>query len=225
MAESAALLLLRRRRREVVAQGLYRGESLERIADRVALGMGDAIVRSRAVSRIAGAKRLEIELRSVGLAPGRLGALADEAARDIKRAASVARGYAERWATKAGGLLAVSTEQRGSAAAIRTAALGAGTATDGSLRRIGATESSEAFNTGRARYLKILTWTQLLRVWDATNDKHACPICSAADGTIVGVRESFPNGEPGAVHPFCRCSWTLLTAEESGGQTLIVPAA
>jgi hypothetical protein len=98
-------------------------------------------------------------------------------------------------------------------------------ATQGSLARIATTETSESFNTGRAKYLDKQPALGLLRVWDATLDKRGCPICAGADGTIVGANEPFPWGEPGAVHPMCRCCWTLLRSTETGGETLIEPRA
>ena len=30
---------------------------------------------------------------------------------------------------------------------------------------------------------------------------------------MVGVNENFSIGEPGSVHPWCRCAWTLVTLE------------
>jgi hypothetical protein len=96
-------------------------------------------------------------------------------------------------------------------------------ATQGSLDRIVATETSESFNTGRAKYLDARPALGLLRVWDATLDKRGCPICAGADGTIVGANEPFPWGEPGSVHIQCRCVWTLLRSTEAGDGTLIEP--
>lgn len=110
--------------------------------------------------------------------------------------------YAKRWLANAAG------------ETTRAAATAANAATQGSLRRIAVTESAEAFNTGRAKLIRVVRRRELWRVWDATLDRRTCSICEGADGTIVGADENFPDGEPGAVHPWCRCSWTLVTAEE-----------
>lgn len=118
------------------------------------------------------------------------------ATHDVKRAADAAKSYARRFRKVA--------DDSGPEFAKE--------ATRGSVTRIGATESSDAFNRGRTDAVKVLKRT-LCRVWDARLD--ACPTCSSADGTIVGVRESFSLGEPGGVHPFCRCSWTLVTLDVS----------
>ncbi len=45
----------------------------------------------------------------------------------------------------------------------------------------------------------------LFKEWNADLDRRTCPICEGAHGTIRPVGVSFPEGEPGAVHPRCRC--------------------
>lgn len=134
--------------------------------------------------------------------------LADARA-DMMRARRAAESYAERWLRKANAMAAAETKT--SKAKVATLA---SAETQGSIERIAATESAEAFNTARAKRIRSDDARTLLRVWDAQLDKRTCPICSKAEGTIVGASEPFPLGEPGAVHPFCRCSWTLLTAIE-----------
>lgn len=81
--------------------------------------------------------------------------------------------------------------------------------TEGQLERIAVSESSEAFSSGRTRFARSFHSPDLIRVWDSERD--ACPICFAANGTMVGIHENFPLGEPGDVHPWCRCGWTLLS--------------
>jgi hypothetical protein len=82
------------------------------------------------------------------------------------------------------------------------------------IQLAGVTENAEAFNQGRAKYLRAVSTVELLKVWDATLDKRTCPVCSSADGTIVLAREAFPLGEPGAVHPRCRCVWHVIGTSE-----------
>jgi hypothetical protein len=157
--------------------------------------------------------RLRAEGASIGFELGRAGSIAaSEIARDYVRARSAAQSYARRWLALAQG------ETRAEAAKA------ASVATKGSITRIGVTESSEAFNSGRAKYLRTARGLTLLRVWDARNDHRTCSICSGLDGMIVGIRESFPHGEPGAVHPFDRCNFSILTAAEAGDFTLIQAA-
>ncbi len=76
--------------------------------------------------------------------------------------------------------------------------------------RIAITESSEAFSNGRTVAARTLESSAqlVMREWDAELD--ACPVCFSMDGTRVGILDNFSIGEPGAVHPFCRCGWTLV---------------
>jgi hypothetical protein len=45
----------------------------------------------------------------------------------------------------------------------------------------------------------------IVKEWSAELDRRTCPVCEGADGTIRPLGMSFPAGEPGAVHPRCRC--------------------
>jgi len=87
------------------------------------------------------------------------------------------------------------------------------------IERVAVTESAEAFNGGKAEVADAVPHqtTSLLKVWDSTLDKMTCPVCFAADGTIVGIKESFPQGTPGTVHPWCRCTWQALRFDETAG--------
>lgn len=167
------------------------------------------MVEARSLSRTAGIARARAELTSLGIS-ARTTALADELGRDAIRARAYARSYASRWLK--------ATEGQ----ATRDAARAASGATVGSVQRTATTESADAFGTGRAKYIRVVPDVQLLKVWDAELDKQTCPVCSGADGTIVGTREAFPAGEPGSIHPYCRCSFTILSfAEVRDGSSLI----
>jgi hypothetical protein len=89
------------------------------------------------------------------------------------------------------------------------------------IETIAITETAEAFSGGRGEALKRVdpaSVVDLLKVWDATLDKRTCLRCSDADGTIVFARDSFPIGEPGAVHPRCRCTWQIIGRSELKGK-------
>jgi len=150
-----------------------------------------AVGQARAYSRAASIARLRAELAALGIPKRVAAAAADEAVRDAMRASRIARIYADRWRSVA--------EADGAAEASR--------ATVGRVRVIAATESAEAWNSGRLHALQNYPEIQVMRVWDATLDKRTCQVCANADGDMVGVQERFPNGEPGMVHPNCRCTW------------------
>lgn len=168
----------------------------------------DAVVVARRQARQKGAARFTEEADALGITVTATPSAVAALARDWDRATVLARRYADRWAQKA--------EEFDSAAK-------ASAATQGSLERIAVSESSDAFSDGRSRLAEAIEapTVELLKAWDATLDRRTCPTCDAADGTIVGILESFPAGEPGSVHAFCRCTWTLLTMSESKGSVLI----
>lgn len=83
--------------------------------------------------------------------------------------------------------------------------------TDVARERIAVTESSEAFSSGRSAFARGFHHPSLIKVWKSELD--ACSICYSADGHMVGIHENFPLGEPGSVHPFCRCYWDLLSEQ------------
>ena len=115
---------------------------------------------------------------------------------DAARAKFYATRYARSWLT----------------VAQRTSPAEANNATAERIRVIGTSEAAGAFNEWRQENVVLIP--HAMRMWDARNDKRTCGVCRDADGTTVGANESFPLGEPGAVHPNCLCTWHLLTVEE-----------
>lgn len=174
--------------------------------------MRDAIVLARAGARERGVTRLSAEAESIGIELG-VSRLESEFARDWLRAVRVSRSYTNRWLDKA-----VELENPRAASAT----------TQGSLERIGVTESSEAFTTGRRATLevadlrayggtdRVVSEMSLMRAWDSALEKNTCATCASADGTIVGINESFPAGEPGSVHPRCLCGFSLVRVNFRG---------
>lgn len=175
------------------------------------------------MSRTAGVSRITAELEPLGIELAPVRSLANEVHGDLIRGQRYANNYARQWVKKAEG------------ATVERAAKAANADTLSGLTRTAVTESAQAFGDGRAKALEGLPIYEgrpsgaghvahsLLKVWDATLDKQTCPICFSADGTIVGIREPFPQGTPGAVHPNCRCTWTALQFSEQGDQGYIEP--
>lgn len=196
-AEAVALALLLRARNSAVKSAA----TLALAGDQMQRAIRDGIILARTGARRRGLVRLAAEAGSVGAGLPDIAAIAHaELGKDWRRGSYLGRSYADRWSRQAANF----------------GAEAANAATRGALDRIAATESSEAFTSSRSAVADAIerdaTAVTLLRVWDAFLD--ACPICEAADGTIVGIAENFPAGEPGSVHPRCRCMWTLLSAKE-----------
>lgn len=149
----------------------------------------------RQSAREAGLERLQRELRTiVASAPAGRGY-------DIARSRMVAEGYRQ--------ALFAQAERVGS---LEMAAL----ATDARVATIAATETAQAFNAERqvaARQLATDEGVRLWQVWDAVLDKRTCSRCSALHGSAVPVGESFHAGQPGALHPRCRCIATVTTLD------------
>lgn len=124
---------------------------------------------------------------------------------DSWRARRAARGYAEHWLADAE---LVGADE---AVTVQSWRLGMGAAT----------ESADAWAAEREaaldRFAAEQPWAaaQFYRVWDATMDRRTCQICSHAHGSIVRIDEQFPDGRPGGVHPNCRCTEQILTADEA----------
>jgi hypothetical protein len=77
-----------------------------------------------------------------------------------------------------------------------------------------AVETHQAFGSARRSAFRFhearLRELDLVRRWNATLDKRTCDRCMRADGTWVEIGDPFPWGEPGAVHPRCRCYDELI---------------
>lgn len=197
-----ATVLLLRKRDDTVAAGLSLGLPVSLIADRLEHEMRGGIAELRALSRDSGLLRLRAEALSLDLELSlRRDAHFASITKDLIRGHVSGDSYAARWYRHADGETAAE------------AAAKANSETVGSVRRIAVTESSESFNSGRLEAARS-AGLDLYRRWDAQAD--ACPVCGDQDGIVVGVSESFPEGEPGAVHPNCCCDWELISAAEAG---------
>lgn len=209
------MLLLMGRRNSAIEQGLRSGRSLNAIAGQLERDIRDGIITSRRESRAAGLIRLGAEARNIGTRLVSDYTHMAEAAVDAARAKLYSGNFARLWLDKANRVDGRVTK----------AVDVANAATLPRLTTVGVSESSEAFNRGRAKYLRLSTDVRLLKVWNSTLDKRTCPRCSDADGTIVFARDRFPLGEPGAIHPRCRCYWDLIGESERYTTAMKPPAA
>jgi SPP1 gp7 family putative phage head morphogenesis protein len=216
-AEALFLIALLAAMRRIVARGRARRLSDAAIAVEMRRELLKALVQFRRASRQLGLLRLIAEAKELGLTV--VARELNGVETDFRRSALVAKSLSDQWAKTA-----VRFPQRPSVAdyeeepteetpvkkqsrdeMILAALLYA-------IKRIAVTESAQAFNAERGAAAKEAEdLAQLRKRWDARLDSKVCPVCADADGTIVPINEQFPLGEPGGVHPRCRCSWSIVT--------------
>lgn len=130
---------------------------------------------------------------------------------DIARAQRASRGYSSHWLEDA--LEAHRLGEDPIASALRSQ--------DWRLELGAATENSAAIASEKARVHA--EWVArnpaaaalLAKVWDAELDKRTCQVCWGSHGEIVMLNEPFSQGEPGQVHPRCRCTYHVIALAES----------
>lgn len=147
----------------------------------------EALIESRVAARVAGAKVAIAQLRL-----DRVAETIEATAHDEARAVSATRAYKARI-----------LEEAKEAETLREARREAKPAID----RIIASETASALNEGIAdegRRIQEETGIELEKVWRAEGD--ACEECAGLDGNAVDVNDDFPDGEPGSIHPNCRCT-------------------
>lgn len=186
-------------------QAVSKARSLQEAAFLLETSIRDAVYQFKQISRAAGSN---VALREIlQLDPDfevNASRLSDYSVFDWTYARRYARNFAAIWLSKA-------LEKRDSyLQAVRRA-------NSGSLHRIeliAATESSKAFNEGRTLVSEQVEFEAYKR-WDSTMDTRTCPTCADTDGEIVSIVEQFSIGEPGSVHPNCRCTYSIISDSEA----------
>jgi hypothetical protein len=171
--------------------------------------MTGAYVTVRGASRAAGSARLAGELTAYAPRVSLAAAVSEAGpAYDLLRARRAANGYVDAWLHDARELVANDVADAPRVAAAQQA---------WRVEVGGVTEVSQAYTAEREQafenWARVNRVDDLWKVWDASLDKRTCQTCSAADGAVVGARESFPYGSPGGVHPNCRCTFQVVPVE------------
>lgn len=189
--------MLRQRNRAV-----NKSNSFQEARGAIANSLRTSLYFSILSSQRLGSKTAGSELRSAGVEYGISSTDKQEA---LLKASTIANRYAAYWLTKA----EESNEDSESARATKASSV-----TYSRLETIAITESAIAYNIGK-QLVYPTDDSVLYRVWDSTFDQNTCQICSSADGDKVLINENFPRGEPGEVHPNCRCTYSILTEVEA----------
>lgn len=170
-------------------------------------GVLRAVIAGRASTRIIASQSAIAQIRAAGVPVPTI--VAPGAAEEIARASAAARGAAETWAGHAADAAAEGATASEATAAARERSLW-------KVRQISVTETAESYSlevdriAGEVNRVHRVLW----KIWDAVLDRRTCPVCGGAHGTAVPADQRFPQGEPGAVHPFCRCQTVLVTREQ-----------
>lgn len=170
-------------------------------------GVLRAVIAGRASTRIIASQSAIAQIRAAGVPVPTI--VAPGAAEEIARASAAARGAAETWAGHAADAAAEGATASEATAAARERSLW-------KVRQISVTETAESYSlevdriAGEVNRVHRVLW----KIWDAVLDRRTCPVCGSAHGAAVPADQRFPQGEPGAVHPFCRCQTVLVTREQ-----------
>jgi len=201
-AEAALLLLARRRIEETTGPGDIRAVA-QRLRDVLTFVYAAGRRQARRISAAETEAELVLLAEPYGIPPADIGrgvyrSSVGKESVDAYRGRRAATGYAEHWLDDA--------ERIGADAAVESQGW--------RVQMHAATESADAFAAEREAVIDDFAY-QLYRVWDATMDRRTCPTCAGAHGSIVRIDEPFPEGRPGGVHPNCRCTEQILTADEA----------
>ena len=161
----------------------------------------------RVSARVIASQAASRQLEALGVSP--ITVTAPATAREIERARAAAMGAADNWGSHYADAIAAGATHEEAVEAARAAS-------QWKVRQLSITETAEVWSDETARVADAASrhGTVLWKVWDAVLDRRTCPVCGGAHGTAVLATERFPDGEPGAVHPFCRCQTILLTREQ-----------
>jgi hypothetical protein len=235
---AGALLLARRRARKlvvaaaapVIAQAAVdaRGKGRAAVLGALLLSgrwlsaeVAQALVAARQGARQAAGRRLDAELRGLGVERSRSArplfqrAAAARVAEDEASAAIVGDSVASQWR----GIAASSVYQTGDPerSEVEARIRRSSSLLKSRIERAADTEVSKAYaDEHRAtaaefsRYEDDVDSGKLVRQWVALLD--ACERCWPNDGEQVGLEETFPAGEPGDMHPRCACYPIIVRA-------------
>lgn len=127
---------------------------------------------------------------------------------DFNLVRTYANNYAALWLKKA-------IESRNNGDSFSEAVRTANKASEHRLETLSVTESSAAYNEGkRLAGVEYDGSIELVRVWDTSLENGICGDCESSDGEIVGISEKFSIGEPGTIHPNCRCTFFVSQYDE-----------
>lgn len=181
--------------------------SSARSAPQLRQGVLRTVVAGRMQARTVASAAVRAQIEAAGIQV--TGSLEPATAYEIARATAVANSAAELWETKRSQAMA---DGLSDAAAVTEAAEGSAW----KATQIATTEVAETWSHEAARVAAAASrqGVKLWKVWDSALDRRTCSVCAGAHGTAVPAGTPFPEGEPGAVHPSCRCQTIIISREQ-----------
>lgn len=201
MEQAALLSLLRLRNRAA-----NKRKNPESIGLEIANAFRFGIIRLKAISRQAGYDQANRELKSIDRSFNPLPrSLTSLLINDIRESKTCSDRFATLWQSH---FDSGSDSFRESARAANANSLHR-------LTLIAVTESSKAYNEGRNAAVESYNGSvSLFKIWDSYLDKDICSHCHSSDGETMPISEKFSYGEPGFVHPNCRCTYSIWSEAE-----------
>jgi hypothetical protein len=194
---AAAVLLLVGGKRLLPGPSKWNAARLNRLAADLETELSERIFEAKLMARLAGLRALDATLAGLATIPVKVGRV--DMAVDRFKAQQVAGKFSRDWAEKA-------TKR----AALGDADSAIGAASEAMQHRVqivGEVESSDAWNTARTQAAADVEVDGgvLTKTWSSALERNTCSICRSLDGRTILASESWPYGDPGAVHPHCQC--------------------
>ena len=204
--ETAILRNLLRQRNLAVSNN----KDVESVGQELSTKIRYAISDSVSISRFAGFKQANSELKLTGTEVSGPIVLLDYFLQDYVNARRYAANFSDLWLKHA-------KQSINNGNSFRESVRNANQGTLYRLQLIAGTESNKAYTEGRNAAAKSARapGLNLVKVWDSTMDRNSCHTCYSNNGKICGLAEKFSFGEPGFIHPLCRCTYTIVSEEEA----------
>jgi hypothetical protein len=193
---AAALLLLVGGPQWLPKGGRFNAARLEKLRREMEDELAQRIFTAKFMARQQGLLALGQTLGGLAVVPAKVGRV--DLALDHIKARNVAVKFSDDWAEKATKQAAAGVENPIGAAseAIRSRQV-----------IVAEVESSESWNDARTKAAADVEVAGgvLVKTWSSALERNTCGVCRTLDGRTILAESEWPYGEPGSVHPRCKC--------------------
>lgn len=170
-------------------------------------GTARAVTVGRMAARVVATRAAQEQLEAIGLSlPA---GVTVATSREAARALMVAESAAETWSKHHADAIAEGMVGAEATEAAKARSLW-------KVRQLSITETADTFSeqTSRVAARASGLGVRIYKVWDAVLDRRTCSVCAGSHGMAVPAESRFPEGEPGMVHPSCRCQAVIVTRDQ-----------